>query len=90
MFCSTSSSGLGRMESFADNSSSRRLRSNSACQSVSMSSERRRGACAPWREGATLLVLRMFLCFKSVGEGRWSKNLSSFSWGDWGATDVRT
>jgi len=30
MFCSTSSSGLGRMESFADNSSSRRLRSNSA------------------------------------------------------------
>lgn len=43
MCCSTSSSGLGRMESFADNSSSRRLRSNSACQSVSMSWERRGG-----------------------------------------------
>lgn len=27
----------------------------------------------------------MFRCFNSVGEGRLSKNLSSFSCGDWGA-----
>ena len=48
------------------------------------------GLCA-WADcsaGATLLSLRIFLCFNSVGEGRLSKNFSNFSWGDRGAIYV--